>query len=163
MTESNRTIYIHYGNTEYNKYISNPISNLWPFPMTKPHGGFWGSPVNAKYGWKDWCKDEDYRTCDEADSFKFVMRNERLVAKINSLEKLYLLPRLPDSGFSLNIFDRHYIDFEKCLELGLDAIEVSISDDPRLQEALYGWDCDSILVLNPEAVIQIYSQDLQPL
>lgn len=52
------------------------------------------------------------------------------------------------------------IDFEKCLRIGIDAIELCwygeefekvASDD--LYFELYGWDCDSIVVLNPDAVI----------
>ena len=53
------------------------------------------------------------------------------------------------------------IDFEK-LASRYDAIEVLISKDGRLYSALYGWDCDSILILNPNVIITIKNKELQP-
>lgn len=35
-----------------------------------------------------------------------------------------------------------------------DAVEVLISEDRRLYQQLYGWDCDSILIMNPDIVIE---------
>ena len=43
------------------------------------------------------------------------------------------------------------LDFEK-LSHKYDAIEVNISSDDELYYKLYGWDCDSILVMNPDVV-----------
>jgi hypothetical protein len=51
------------------------------------------------------------------------------------------------------------LDFEKLLADGIDAIQVNISDDTAtnlndsLYHALYGWDCDSILVMNKEVIV----------
>lgn len=52
-------------------------------------------------------------------------------------------------------------DFEKAYYLGIDAIELHLSEDESpdgmngLYWLLYGWDCDSILILNPKIVIPI--------
>ena len=46
-------------------------------------------------------------------------------------------------------------DFEKMLADGWDAIEFRLSEDSELYWALYGWDCDSILVMNPDVVEEI--------
>ena len=43
------------------------------------------------------------------------------------------------------------MDFEQLKE-NYDAIEVDISADNTLYWELYGWDVDSILVLNPNVV-----------
>ena len=43
-------------------------------------------------------------------------------------------------------------DFEKMLADGWDAIELHLSECGELYWALYGWDCDCILVLNPDIV-----------
>ena len=32
--------------------------------INKPQKAFWGSPVNAKFGWKEWCEAESFGACD---------------------------------------------------------------------------------------------------
>lgn len=49
------------------------------------------------------------------------------------------------------------IDFERMLNDGIDAIELNLIDKGRfnhnLNFALYGWDCDSILIMNPKIIL----------
>ena len=55
-----------------------------------------------------------------------------------------------------SIFNGSFLpDFEKLLSDGVDAIELFISDDRELYWSLYGWDCDSILIMNPDVVREI--------
>ena len=57
-----------------------------------------------------------------------------------------------------NVFESQIIriiDFELMIKNGIDVIEFNLSNDEDLYFALYGWDCDCILVLNPEVIIQI--------
>jgi len=51
----------------------------------------------------------------------------------------------------LRVFETVYLDFNKLKE-EYDAIEVFISSDSRLYRALYGWDCDSILIMNKDVI-----------
>lgn len=60
------------------------------------------------------------------------------------------------------VVGHYWIDFEKCLELGIDAVEICYYGDEcedseywPLHYVLYGWDCDSIVVLNPDAIEQL--------
>ena len=46
------------------------------------------------------------------------------------------------------------LDFEK-LARDYDAIEVLISNDYRLNTSLMGWDCDSIIVFNPNIIEEV--------
>ena len=46
------------------------------------------------------------------------------------------------------------LDFEKLAET-YDAVEVSISSDFDLYYKLYGWDCDSIVIMNPDVVVEL--------
>lgn len=150
----NRQIYVHYGATRFNPTKGFPIQNEKHRP--KPQGGLWASRKNATFGWKNWCIENEFRECDPANSFEFTMKDESRIVIISTLA---MLRRLPKAKSELSI--SYCIDFEKCLHLGIDAIELcwygdeyqSITGDD-LHFDLYGWDCDSIVVLNPNAVVQ---------
>lgn len=43
---------IHYGSNSFQKEKFVPVRNCNGGP-SKPEGGFWCSPVNTKYGWKE--------------------------------------------------------------------------------------------------------------
>lgn len=152
----NNTIYIHYGNTYFDPKKGFPIKN--EVDWSKPIGGLWASRKNASFGWKDWCAVEEFRECNYDNSFEFIIKDESKVSVISSLHQLHLLPKLKNQN---SVFGYH-IDFERCVQSGIDAIElcwygneyknVSSGD---LNFALTGWDCDSIVVLNPDAVIPL--------
>ena len=138
--------YIHYGHKHFEVNEFEPISNRELFP--KPFGGFWASPVNAEYGWKDWNESEHFRECKLENSFKFRLNEKAKVLRIKSVNDLEELPKAQD-GFGYMVI----LDFEKLAEQ-YDAIEVTIGYDRYLYYALYGWDCDSILIMNPDVVVE---------
>lgn len=150
-----KTRYIHYsrkGWRHFDPTIFQEVRNQPSFE--KPTGGFWGSPVNAKYGWKDWCKDEAFIDCDKETSFEFTLSDTANVIHIHSAKDVddLDLPKLPTG----------YMDFEKMKEIGIDAIELHLSDENnnQLYWQFYGWDCDSILVLNKEVVEEMKKMEL---
>ena len=61
-------IFIHYGHNKFSDYLWEEVQNV---KFCKPYGGLWASDINAKFGWKDWNKEEQYMKCDENNSFKF--------------------------------------------------------------------------------------------
>lgn len=149
----NRQIYVHYGATAFDPLKGFPIKNerFWP----KPKGGLWASRKNATFGWKDWCELEQFRECDPQNSFEFTLKDESKLVIISTVQQLKRLPNAP-CRFGL----AYCIDFEKCLRSGIDAIELCWYGDEYKKDAngdlyqeLYGWDCDSIVVLNPDAVV----------
>lgn len=137
--------YIHYGADKFdpNKFLE--IKNQ-DSCFTKPKcGGLWVSPVNAKYGWKEWCNDENFHHSDFNKSFIFSLKEN---VKICVLRDSYDLKKLPK--LKSEIFNSWYlIDFEKAKEK-YDAIEFYVNDD--LYFKLYGWDCNCVLVLNKECI-----------
>lgn len=139
-------IYIHYGDTDFKPDFFIPINNerCW----VKPKGGLWASPVDAKLGWKEWCEREDFRPCIEENSFRFTLPDAKVFV-IDSVEKLKELPVIENPPYRST---SRLIDFEKCVEFGYDAIELNLSADHQLYWELYGWDCDSILVMNPDKI-----------
>ena len=150
-----KKVYIHYGSKEFDPArFKTPTNLCWS--SNKPNGGLWASPVNAECGWKKWNDEEgDARVmdCDEANSFKFTLTEDAAVFYIRSYEDFKKLPMR-----RLNEFEKSCPDFQQCISIGIDAIEVEwFSDhfdirDP-LWDAIYGWDCDSIIVLNPDIIV----------
>lgn len=172
-----KVIYIHYGAKRFDPSIGFPIRNvtlenskngLKYGVSTKPVGGFWASRFNASFGWKDWCEQEDFMDCDEDASIKFFLKefaNIKILRTIRDVCELPLLPTregvIPTTS-NIYCFQSLYIDFEKSLQLGIDAIELQYYGEEykafnkdNMHFTLYSWDCDSIVILNPYIVEQI--------
>lgn len=141
--------YIHYGHRYFDRTRFAPIRNERCF--TKPLGGLWASPVDAEFGWKDWCDSEKFRECNLENSFTFTLTPEAKVLYIDNVSVLDGLPQVKNE-FSYSGWCQ--LDFEKLLEQGYDAVEMSLSSDGRLYMKLYGWDCDSIVILNSEVIVE---------
>ena len=140
--------YIHYGDdkfdiNKFNKVLNRPES-------TKPFGGFWGSRKNVAFGWKEWCYETGFKKKDLTHTMLFSLSKS---AKILVIDNIKILDKLPQNEEN-HIVNGLYVtlDFEE-LSKQYDAIEVLIHEDERLYEELYGWDCDSILVMNPDVII----------
>lgn len=137
--------YIHYGSNEFDINKFEKIKNKEEF--VKPLGGLWASRVDINTGWKNWCLNTGFDAkLDEY--FIFSLKEDTKILTIDNNEQLKELPKLNNS-FELYC----NLDFEKLSE-EYDAIEVLISKDQNLYFSLYGWDCDSIVVMNPSKIIQ---------
>lgn len=141
--------YIHYGHTKFDREAFRPIHNRRSF--TKPEGGLWASPVDAEFGWKQWCDREEFRECQMNNSFTFTLSENARVITILSVNGAKVLPQ-QDNPIG---FDWVMPDFEKLLEQGWDAVELVLSNDWGLYWSLYGWDCDSIVILNPDVIVEV--------
>ena len=139
--------YIHYGATCFEPEKFEPIKNEEFFP--KARGGFWASDINAKCGWRAWCESENFNLKSFEKYFTFTIAENANIVLIDSIEKLKQLPRVETELFT----NRFFIDFEKALEQGIDGIEISITKCPELYWALYGWDCDSIFIMNKAVIL----------
>lgn len=152
--------YIHYGCKEFDINKFRPIKNE-PY-FSKPCGGFWASPVEAEQSWKEWCISNDFRECDESNSFKFILTEGSNVLHLYSAKDLEDLPKLKSRED--DYIRKDFLDFEKLISLGYDAVELHLSEEiidedstfmDGLYWKLYGWDCDSILIMNPNIVCEI--------
>lgn len=168
----NKPIYIHYGSTKFDPNKGFPIKNSSDLCI-KPQGGLWASRTTAECGWKQWCEAECFRDCIEENSFKFIIKDGFRVETLSNLDQL---TKLPPNEIAYNkiykrpppiynnphepIPDQYFIDFEKCLNEGISAIELCFygleyTTQGNLHYALYGWDCDSIVILDPNCVEEI--------
>lgn len=156
--------YIHYGSESFDIKRFEKITNVESF--TKPDGGFWASPLCAKYGWIDFINDNsDMNFVNTILKFKFYVDEKANIFHIFSTNDLYKLPGVMRKSGT------YCIDFEKCVDAGYDAIELHLSEEKiirkeenefnklsftnRLRWKLSSWDCDSILILNPKIIIEV--------
>lgn len=141
-------VYVHDGG-KFDIKRFTPVKNK---DFVKPLGGLWGSPIDSAYGWQQWCKDNNFGKdkYNKDDSFLFELKFGTKLLYIDNAEMLETLPKVENEILSKCFV---LLDFEK-LATEYDAIEVNISADQQLYWDLYGWDVDSILVMNPN-VIQV--------
>ena len=140
--------YIHYGHSKFDINQFKQIVNQIEF--TKPSGGLWASRINSEYGWKDWCLSNEYSGSTLDKHFNFSLEKTAKILTISNCNQLEELPKNKDCKIVSNLWV--CLDFEKLSEQ-YDAIEVLITEDNQLYYKLYGWDCDSILIMNPNIII----------
>lgn len=140
--------YVHYGANSFSRDLFRPIENQDTQP--KPRGGLWASAVNAPFGWRKWCEKEDYMWSDRDKSFTFRLRHGARVYHIHSVDDVQKMPEIVAEPWQDSSWYRP--DFERMRSHGIDAIELHLSDDWRMYDELYGWDCDCILIMNPDVI-----------
>ena len=137
---------IHYGATYFNRGLVKPIRNN----IFKPNGGFWTSPIESNHSWKQWCDDQGFRECIESNSMKIRLEEDARVLIIDSASKLRSLPRVGTSPINS-------IDFKKLSKI-YDAIWLTEIGERTTRfssiVSLYGWDCESVLIMNPNCCYQ---------
>lgn len=146
----------HYGAAQYDPALFIPIKNdLW----VKPRGGLWTSPLSSRHSWYRFCLENNFRL-DELTIW-FDLRLVGRWVTINGQHDLQQLPWLFRGMMSSGP------DFEEILRQGYDAIHLTElgewrTRDPLLRRHLLGWDCESVLILNPEA-LQPYNHEPAPI
>ena len=131
--------------------------------INKPKKALWGSPVDAEFGWRDWCENEEWWPGGEPDyfdkSFKWTLKKGSKILTINTIADLdeiksrgyFEYPRHP---FALG----PRLNFHKILEDGYSAVELTDSNmghyyiQNELETSFNSWDCECIVVLDPDKV-----------
>lgn len=153
-----KQIYAHFGHDHFDAESMDKIQNRTL--GVKPVGGIWASPIDAEYGWIDWNETEQFAECNLDNAFGFTLSDGARVLQITSHGQLMQIAEEYEAYIPFGMRDiakmtgSVILDFEELAE-DYDAIEVSISSDRQLYHDLYGWDCDSILVMNPDVVEEI--------
>lgn len=137
---------IHYGSKIFNPELIKPIKNVnW----VKPDGGLWTSPIDSKWGWKDWCDCEKFRICDKENSITLKLYDWAKICIINSVSDLNNLPYYKNH--------MRHLDFEKIAE-NYDVIWLTEKGETKTRwsdPGLYGWDCESVLILNSKCCYEV--------
>ena len=149
-------VYIHFGADHFEPTRIQIQNNHW---RNKPMGGFWGTPEDSPNNWKSWCLSKKIRTRSLNHYFRFRLFENAKVFFVNSEEKEQMLPLqvIDEATYLKGIREYqpklgHIYDFEALKKNGYDAVEISITECPKLFWSMYGWDCDSIVVLNADVV-----------
>lgn len=157
---NNKKIYITYTyrDKEFNKDLIRTC--LKTNYINKPEEAFWGSPENAEYSWKDWCKSEDYGDYNFdhpirwklKDGSKIYTISLKSVTTINGINKIsrYLTNYCGSATPVLN-YRQMRKDNIAAVEL-LDA-RVGHLFINKLEVSFNGWDCNSIVVLDPSKIV----------
>lgn len=129
-----------------NKIDLNKINTIKNNKFVKPKGGLWASPINAEFGWREWCNTENFGNLETSFIFKF--SGDTL--KIDSERDLYNFP------WEWNeIYENP--NFEKIEKSGCDAIWLTEngmrSTHLSMPRNLYGWDCECVLILNKKGIV----------
>lgn len=153
--------FIHYGSSYFDPTIVEN-SKDHSTCLNKPSFGLWASPVDSDWGWKDWCESEEFYKSDFSKYFVFKLKSNAKMLTIRSLKDWdkILNEVLKDSfNTSKDIFvtidsdQRNKIWEYICKKY--DAILVIMSDHYGTMHMSFefnAWDCDSIVVFNPEVV-----------
>ena len=158
--------YVHYGNNEYMPFAGIRNIREWQ----KPEGGLWGSREGDPNGWEAWCQKEHYQLQRLKKRFSFTLTENSRVLTLEKEEQLIDLPKQkpwepkdlswmetlgPDQIPTPEQLDEWLspnwclLDFEK-LAKRYDAIEMINAGAFRSSLSL--WDCNCILVMNPDVV-----------
>lgn len=149
--------YIHYGSSAFCEKAFVPITNLIG---NKPLGGLWASLVDAERGWYDWVKDNEFYPKRLELSFKFELSQSARVLELtpDNVWELPLQKNVPEWVIENNLRRGlgmvTGVDFE-ALAQEYDVLSCSLTENPSLYWSLYGWDCDCVLVLNPDVVVEV--------
>lgn len=152
--------YIHYNSDTFDKErLKRALTHDKKYRRRDKPFGLWASPVNAKYGWKEWCEDEEWRLDRLDESFEFSLLPEAEILTINKLEDaadFILELRMHRTVNHAGMYSTEY-----CLDLPMiydryDAMEVNMSNDFMSfhdNEVFYSWDVDSIVIWNPDIIV----------
>lgn len=129
--------------------------------LFKPDEGFWGSPVDAEYGWKEWCENEEFGNYDFNKPVYWTLTSGKILQvnwdevenkETSNLTKyikpIYVNPVMIGDYCSYSI-----LDWDEMLKD--DIVAVQLMDGYighcfkyDLEERFNGWDCESIVVLD---------------
>ena len=144
----------------------------------KPANAWWGSPIDAKFGWKEYCLSAKYGTCGKGTAYvpyvKWKINNAKIY-EIRNFEDLANIPVIKSAG----VYEDYSIDFNELKENGYDGIEICMDEyhfghigvdteevleiAPNLtkeqariasdiEDMLNTWDCDSICIWNSDVI-----------
>jgi hypothetical protein len=153
------------GHDELNLDAIEPVANNNLF--TKPDkGGMWLSVNNA---WENWCLNNEETWIEDKKRYEIKLKENSNILKIESVSDLEKLPKCKNNIKEYDVTQWTLLDFEE-LSKNYDGVQVMVNNDKTpnktyensLYQRLYGWDCDSLLLFNKEAIKEFKEIDPIP-
>lgn len=137
---------VHYGAKAFDKKLFNKITNKYSW-MNKPGGGLWTSPIKSNHSWLKWCEENEYREYEYDNCFYITLKDNAKILKVDSIDDLKGLPLIKTT-----ILEKDFIDFKKLYDV-YDCIWLTEIGETSTRYtnplSLYGWDCESVFIMNP--------------
>lgn len=130
----------------------------------KPTSAFWGSPIDGKFCWKEWCEREGF----EIDSYLWdkpiywTLKEGTKILQIDTElidQNTYELKKYCTTDSRLNSFTYKpkFLDFNRILKAGIGAVQLMNAFIGHRFVNEYdmmfnGWDCESIVVLDSSLI-----------
>ena len=133
-----------------NRFDSTKFHLIENQGFIKPKGGLWSSPVRSSFGWKEYCENVNYNLKSLLEFFAFSIEGSVFV--VDTYADMMALP-WEDYSSTVPIKLPNY---EKMVQSGIDAIFLTVEGNfmTRIKfPSLFGWDCECVLILNPDCVI----------
>lgn len=148
-------VFISYGTDEFdvNKFRQPIFNSKRAMINNKPVGGLWASPIDAQFGWVDFCDCNSFHLKTLAKHFIFRLKPNANIYIIDNEEDLRKISTLPDINYHNNLG----INWE----LLKDYDGVFVTDNGRHLKFLNGikgleaWDVASICIFNPNVIVPI--------
>lgn len=115
----------------------------------KPAEGLWGSPIDSKFGWKEYVKSETDLTTTGKYEYELTVDTSDVLI-INSADDVAKIPLKKGQGKT------PMMDFKALKEKGVKGVYLTAKGLSELRNAdFYGWDCESLLILDESIVKDI--------
>ena len=147
--------YIHYG---HDKLDRDAVTHVVTSIKSKPNKGVWASPVDSTRSWKDWCEAEDFRVCEESNSFTFTLSPDAKILEVHEESDIMDYVIFNEVDYTSRRFSAtHVCDMLNLPKLyrDFDGMELFLSEGSfGFHLGLFSlWDCDSIVVWNPDVIV----------
>lgn len=171
MSKNTDNLYVHYGSDKFILGKSKELRNRTG--VCKPFGGLWSSPVyGTNNTWRRFCKDEHFNVESLNKSFRFRLKDDSKILKINSITDVSNMykrfPRVLSSGEKImaqfldcgpferfGISEGSLVDYERMSRVydGIEIRDINKDDDDLSYWMRHnGWDVDTLLVFNPNII-----------
>jgi hypothetical protein len=146
-------VWRHYGAGAYDEVKFKPAEHrAW----NKPTGGLWVSPRDSEHSWAQWCMAEQFNIERLEAYFDLTIHPDSRTFVIDSCEDAKGLPWHPMPGMDEGNFRFLQPDWKAIIMDGWDMIILTAKGEVETrfgEPSLYGWDCESGVILNPQIIL----------